>query len=182
MDSKPEEIAKMWETEMRKGYAKLVILTILNKETLTGYDIIKKMEQKTLGCWSITAGGVYPVLKELEEKKYITGKWNTESKRKKKNYEITNEGKQLLEVALQRQQQISETINNLFHEFAQDILNTNLPQNSKPRTSFLFWKNLEEKTISEQILIIKRERIRLQQMIKYMNKRLSKLEKSKYIK
>lgn len=177
MDCKPEEISKMWEIEMRKGYAKLVILMILNKEELTGYDIMKRIEEKTLGLWTITAGGVYPVLKELEEKKYILGQWNTESQRRKKSYEITNDGKQLLEVALQRQQQISETINNLFREFALDILEAKVPENSKLLTKFHFWKNLEDKSIDEQITIIKCERTRLQRMIKHMNKKLNDLEK-----
>ncbi|MCL4437379.1 MAG: PadR family transcriptional regulator [Thaumarchaeota archaeon] len=172
-----EQIAEMWETAMRKGYTKLVILTLLSKKPLTGYDIMKKIKEETLGVWTLTAGGVYPILKELEENRYIKGKWRSEGKRKKKNYEITDEGKQLLEVALKKQQQMAEAISNLFREFAHDMLETKLPPSPKPFALLPFGKSLEDKPVDEQIRTLKHGRTHLQTVIKQIEKRLDKLER-----
>ena len=84
--SKAEEIAKMWDMEMRKGYTKLAVLMFLNKKALTGYDIMKEIEEETLGFWKLTSGGVYPVLKDLEERGYIKGRWKAKGERRKKIY------------------------------------------------------------------------------------------------
>ena len=181
-EGRAEQIAEMWETAMRKGYTKLVILTLLNKEPLTGYDIMKKIKEETLGVWTLTAGGVYPILKELEENSYIAGQWKSEGQRKKKTYEITNEGKRLLEVALKKQQQMAEAISNLFREFARDMLETKLPPPPKPFAFLPFGKNLEDKPVDEQIRVLKRGRTRLQTMIKQIDKRLDRLEKQSKVK
>ena len=107
---------------MRKGYTKLAVLMFLSKKSLTGYSIMKEIEKGTLGFWKITSGGIYPVLKELEEHEYIKGQWRSTGERKKKKYEITSKGNELLKTALRKQQQIAETVGELFHQFAQEIL------------------------------------------------------------
>lgn len=178
--SEAEEIAEMWDMEMRKGYTKLAVLMFLNKNALTGYDIMKKIEEETLGFWKLTSGGVYPVLKDLEERGYTKGQWKAKGKRRKKIYEITDEGKQMLETALHRQQQMEETIGKLFRQFAQEVLGTKLP--SPPPTPFKllpFGKNLEEKPLDEQIRILKSFRTHMRQTIKLIDKKLQKLEGSK---
>lgn len=177
--SKVEEISEMWETEMRKGYTKLVVLTLLNKKALTGYDIMKEIKEETLGFWTLTAGGVYPVLKELEEKGYISGQWEAKGQRKKKIYEITDEGRRLLEVALQKRQQMAEVIGSLFREFTRDILETKLPPTSSPFDFFPFGKNLEGKSIDEQMRVLKLGRARMLRTIKLIDKRLERLEELK---
>jgi PadR family transcriptional regulator PadR len=178
--SKAEETAEMWHMEMRKGYTKLAVLMFLNKKALTGYDIMKEIEDETLGFWKLTSGGVYPVLKELEESGYIKGEWKAKGERRKKIYQITDEGKQMLETALYRQQQMEETIGKLFRQFAQEVLGTKLP--SLPPTPFKllpFGKNLEEKPSDEQIRILKSSRTHMRQAIKLIDKRLHKLEGTK---
>jgi PadR family transcriptional regulator PadR len=175
--SNAEEIAGMWEVEMRKGYTKLAVLMFLNKKALTGYDIMKEIEEETFGFWKLTSGGVYPVLKELEERGYIKGQWKAKGERRKKIYKITDDGKQMLKTALYRQQQMEETIGELFRQFAQEVLGTKLP--SLPPTPFKllpFGKNLEEKPLDEQIRILKSFRTRMRQAIKLIDKRLQKLE------
>ena len=175
--SKAEETAEMWHMEMRKGYTKLAVLMFLNKNALTGYDIMKEIEDETLGFWKLTSGGVYPVLKELEERGYIKGQWKAKGERRKKIYEITDEGKKMLETALYRQQQMEETIGKLFRQFAQEVLGTKLPSLPPTRFKFLpFGKSLEEKPLDEQIRILKSFRTRMNQTIKRIDKKLKKLE------
>lgn len=175
--SKAEEVAEMWGMEMRKGYTKLAVLMFLNRNALTGYTIMKEIEDETFGFWKLTSGGVYPVLKELEEKGYIKGRWKAKGERRKKIYEITDEGKQMLETALYRQQQMEETIGKLFRQFAQEVLGTKLPSPPPARFKLLpFGKNLEGKPLEEQIRILKSFRTHMRQTIKLIDKKLQKLE------
>ena len=178
--SRAEEIAEMWGMEMRKGYTKLAVLMFLNKKVLTGYDIMKEIEDETLGFWKLTSGGVYPVLKELEEKEYIKGQWKAEGERRKKVYEITDKGRRLLKIALRKQQQMAETIGELFRQFTQEVLETKLPSTSPKIFEFFpLGKNLEDKPIDEQIRVLKSVRTRMRRAIKLIDKKLEKLKELK---
>jgi PadR family transcriptional regulator PadR len=174
-----EEIAESWSMQMRKGYIKLAVLMFLNKKALSGYDVMKEFEEETLGFWTLKAGGVYPVLKELEEKAYIKGQWKSNGKRRKKIYEITDEGKRIAEIALLKQQQMSETIGGLFRQFALEVLGTNLPPTPSTFHFPPFGKSLREKPVDEQIRILKDLRTRMHKSIKLIDERLGKLEESK---
>ena len=91
-----ENVIESWSSEMLKGYMKLAVLASISKRPLSGYGIMKKIAEETLGFWKPTCGGVYPIFRELEEKGYIKGKWTFRGKRKMKIYEITDEGEKIL--------------------------------------------------------------------------------------
>lgn len=178
--SKTEELAEMWSIEMRKGYTKLAVLMFLNKKELTGYKIMKEIENETLGFWKLTSGGVYPILKELEEKGYIKGQWKKEGERRKKAYEITSKGRQLLKIALQKHRQMTETIGKLFRQFTQEVLETKLPSTIPKIFEFPpFGKSLENKPVDEQIRVLKSVRTRMNRATKIIEKKLEKLKKTK---
>ncbi len=56
---------------------------ILKKEKLTGYKLMKKIEEFT-GFWKPSPGSIYPLLKTMEKEKLI--------KRTKEGFEITKKG------------------------------------------------------------------------------------------
>ncbi len=177
-----DEVADSWRDQMRRGYARLAILVLLHKESLTGYDIMKKIDEKTLGLWRLTAGGVYPMLKELEEDSYISGNWTSESGRRKKVYKLTDNGEKLLTTAFQKQQQMAKTIRSLFQEFARDVLSVELI--SMPMLDGLLSvsplaRGMEEKSVEEQIKILTLIRTRVLSTLKFIDERLQKLEASK---
>lgn len=176
--SKAEDIAESWSMEMRKGYARLAALMFLNKKPLTGYDIMKEIEDETMGFWKPTAGGIYPILKEMEKSGYIKGERMPKSKRRKKVYEITGEGRRLLEFALQKQQQTAEAIGGLFREFAREVLGAEIQHTPKIFDFFHFRKSLEKKPIDVQKRILKQARTRMQKAIKLIDEKLEKLEES----
>ena len=173
-----EKVAEAWGAEMRRGHTKLAILTLLSKATLTGYDIMKEFSDKTLGLWKLTSGGVYPILRELEKKGYITGVWDARGSRKRKIYEITEEGKQLLKTALQKQQQIAKTMNGLIREYALDVFGTEPPIGlmDKAMNFFALEENLKEKPIEEQVRILNRFRSRVLKILKNIDERLENLQ------
>ena len=176
-----DKVADSWRKQMRRGYARLAILVLLHRESLTGYDIMKKIDEKTLGFWRLTAGGVYPILKELEEDNYISGNWMSGGGRRKKIYKLTDNGEKLLTTALQKQQQMAETIRNLFQEFARDIISEELK--SMPMLEMLLsfsplTSGMEEKSVEEQIKILTLIRTRILITLKFLDERLQKLESS----
>lgn len=88
-------------SEIRKVQAKLVrglldyvVLNLLTKEPIHGYKIIKTIRQR-FGVY-FGPSTIYPLLNTLEEKGHIQSRWNLNSKRPKKTYSLTKEGKTLL--------------------------------------------------------------------------------------
>jgi DNA-binding PadR family transcriptional regulator len=179
-----EKVAEAWATEMRRGHTKLAVLTILSKESLTGYDLMKKIEESTFGFWRITPGGVYPILRELEKKSYIKGTRKPEDSRRKKIYEITDEGKTLLKTAIQKQQQIAQTMRDLMSEYARDILNTELPDNlpALPPNIFSMVNYLKKETIEVQTRILTKTRERMLNLITRIDERIAQIAAEKAIK
>jgi DNA-binding PadR family transcriptional regulator len=177
-----DKVADSWRDQMRRGYTKLAVLALLHRESLTGYDIMKKIDEKTLGFWRLTTGGVYPVLKELEENNYIIGDWESKSGRRKKVYKLTNGGEKLLTTALHKQQQMEKTMRNLFQEFARDILNLeiiSMPMLDGILSVSPLARGMEEKNVAEQIKILRHIRTNILTALKFVDEKLQKLETSK---
>ncbi len=96
-----DDIVDVWREQMKKGYLKLSILHVLLNQPLHGYQIMKKIRELSLGLLSPTAGGLYPALRELEERGLIRGRWMFEGRRKIKIYEITDSGREVFKRAVE---------------------------------------------------------------------------------
>jgi len=82
---------------MLKGNTQTLILSLLNQKSMYGYEIIKKLEISSNGLFNLKEGTLYPILHNLEKSKHIESYWEeTEAKRKRKYYEITENGKKEL--------------------------------------------------------------------------------------
>ncbi|MCT4612448.1 MAG: PadR family transcriptional regulator [Clostridia bacterium] len=80
-----------------KGNTQTLILSLLNQKNMYGYEIIKKLEISSNGLFNLKEGTLYPILHSLEKSKYIESYWEeTETKRKRKYYKITQNGKKEL--------------------------------------------------------------------------------------
>ena len=56
-----------WMKEAQKGYIRMGVLILLNKKPSHGYEIMKEINSRTKGFWQPTAGGVYPILRDLRK-------------------------------------------------------------------------------------------------------------------
>ncbi|BCN30058.1 PadR family transcriptional regulator [Anaeromicropila herbilytica] len=82
----------------KKNILRYIILGLLDKKELTGYDITKIFEQEIGEFWKAKHSQIYPELKKLEEDQFISYKMETVgSKLEKKCYTIREEGKRELE-------------------------------------------------------------------------------------
>ena len=167
-----------WMKEAQKGYIRMGVLILLNKKPSHGYEIMKEIKGKTRGFWSPTAGGVYPILRDLEKSGYVKGHWETQKNRKLKVYKITESGELILRKAIIKQTEISNNIGSLFREFARDVLNIELADASMPNMPSLFSPFLEEKVGAERNLKqLENERKHIYEAVKTMRDRLKLLDK-----
>lgn len=75
------------------GEVKFVILRLLKEKPRHGYEVIKALEEKLGGCYTPSAGTVYPTLQLLEDEGYVRAV-DTDGK---KVYHVTPEGEKYLE-------------------------------------------------------------------------------------
>ena len=110
MHLEEDKTATHWLKETQKGYIRIAVLILLSKKPHHGYEIMREIKERTLGFWRPTAGGVYPILRNLEDLGYIRGEWDSRKKRKRKTYRIANTGKVVLEQALEKESQITNSM------------------------------------------------------------------------
>jgi len=176
MNSKHEEIiATQWIKESQKGYMRIAFLILLSRKPCHGYEMMKEVEDRTKGFWKPTAGGVYPILQSLEQAGYIEGEWGPQ-KRKRKIYHITESGKLILDRALLKHSQIAESMNNLFEDYARNVLDLDPKVLTMPQIPNPFSPFLEKEQNSLETIELKRNRIK--HMIKILQRNLEKIDQS----
>jgi DNA-binding PadR family transcriptional regulator len=173
-----EKTTANWLKEAQKGYIRIGVLILLNKKPSHGYEIMKEISNRTKGFWKPTAGGVYPILRDLEKSGYIKGEWQIQKNRKLKVYKITESGELILRRAILKQAEISDNIGNLFREFAKDVLNIETKTAPMPIMPSLFTPFLEEKPDSEENLKhLEQERKHTYEKVKMMQDQLKQIDK-----
>lgn len=74
-----------------------LVLIILTESENYGYELIQQLKSRSDARLSIAEGTLYPVLKKMEEKKWVASKWKTaDSGKQRKYYSITKKGKEQL--------------------------------------------------------------------------------------
>ena len=73
----------------RSGEVRLALLSLLAESPGHGYDLMKRLEQRSGGLYQASAGTVYPVLQQLEDEGLVRGR----EAAGKKVYQITEAGR-----------------------------------------------------------------------------------------
>lgn len=83
-----------FESQLLKGVAPVVVLEILSRGQMYGWELSSAIEQRSGDILSLGKGTLYPLLYNLEAKKLVKGEWQqAESGRKRRYYSITSKGK-----------------------------------------------------------------------------------------
>ena len=88
-------VQKEVQTKLTKGLLDLIVLQLLDSQPMHGYQIITKI-RKSFGVY-FGPSTVYPLLNSLERKGQVESKWNMQSERPRKVYQLTNKGKNVLD-------------------------------------------------------------------------------------
>ena len=79
--------------ELLKGSTVILILSLLQRESMYGYQMIKELEKESQGVFLFKEGTLYPILHSLEAEGMIVSYWEgNEGGRQRKYYRITNKG------------------------------------------------------------------------------------------
>jgi DNA-binding PadR family transcriptional regulator len=178
MPNTEDKTTASWMKEAQKGYIRMGVLILINKKPSHGYEIMKEINSRTKGFWQPTAGGVYPILRDLEKSGYIKGQWETQKNRRLKIYKITESGEQILRKAILKQTEIFNNIGSLFREFSRDVLNVEAVDASMPTLPSPFSAFLEEKVGGKRNLKqLQNERNHIYETAKGMRDRIKLLDR-----
>ena len=85
------------DKELLKGSTTMLILRLLETGDMYGYQMVRELELRSEGVFTLKEGTLYPILHTLENNGAIDAYWeDTISARKRKYYRITAAGKKLL--------------------------------------------------------------------------------------
>ena len=87
----------------KKGSADLLILALVDEQALHGYEIARRIDQRSDGTLQFTLASLYATLYRLEERGWIRGRWvERAGQRRRRYYRITESGRNVL--AAQREE------------------------------------------------------------------------------
>lgn len=72
----------------------ILILHLVRQGPEYGNSLIHKIRDKSAGVMSVSPNTVYPLLRRLEEKGYVEGKWEHPDTRSRRFYTITPKGEE----------------------------------------------------------------------------------------
>jgi PadR family transcriptional regulator, regulatory protein PadR len=83
--------------EMKKGSAELLVLSAIEARARHGYDIARRIEQRSGGAVTFHAASLYPLLYRLEQRGWIAGRWTEKTgERRRRVYRLTAAGRKVL--------------------------------------------------------------------------------------
>jgi len=87
----------IFDRELKKGSAELLILSLLEHRRRHGYEISKLIEQRSEGVLKFNVASFYPLLYRLEKRGFIEGRWVEKSgQRRRRYYQLTAQGRKVL--------------------------------------------------------------------------------------
>ncbi|MTI79535.1 MAG: helix-turn-helix transcriptional regulator [Firmicutes bacterium] len=80
--------------ELLKGSTTILILKLLERKPMYGYEMIKEIENVSGGVFAFKEGTLYPILHSLESDEMVESYWSdSKGGRKRKYYRITDKGR-----------------------------------------------------------------------------------------
>lgn len=87
----------MFTRELKKGSTELLILSLLEARPRHGYELGKRIEERSGGKLQIRIASLYPMLCRMEARGLIQGRWvEKEGERRRRFYKLTAEGRRML--------------------------------------------------------------------------------------
>ncbi len=101
-------MSKSFHERILRSFIDILILTELERNSLSGYDITGLVNDR-FGIF-ISPGTIYNTLHSLETRNFIEGIWRD----KKRVYKLTNKGKEFLKVIREHKNEILDLLEEIF--------------------------------------------------------------------
>ncbi len=100
------------DTELLKGTLTLLILSLLSRKAMYGYEIAATVHRDTDGAFTWREGSLYPSLHKLEAEGLIVGEWEEkETGRKRRYYQVTKKGRAALKAKIEAWAELCRSVN-----------------------------------------------------------------------
>ena len=83
----------------------LLLFIIAELLPIHGYEIARELERRSEGYFNLTASTLYSALRRLESRGLVASSWQYIAKQKRRYYELTEKGRQILAEELAQWQQ-----------------------------------------------------------------------------
>lgn len=104
------------DENLKFGLLEILILYLLTEKDTYGYEIKKDLYIRTNGVFDVKEGSLYGPLYKLEERKLISSNKVLVGKKRFRNYyHIEDSGKEYLEFALEKYQEVSKGVSSLLN-------------------------------------------------------------------
>lgn len=105
------------DTELLKGTLSLLILSLLSRRAMYGYEIAATVHRDTDGTFTWREGSLYPSLHKMQAEGLIRGQWEEkDGGRKRRYYHITEKGRAVLEEKTQSWRQLCRAVNRILEK------------------------------------------------------------------
>lgn len=108
-------IAMKFSKELLKGSTATLVLSVLEKEDMYGYRIVKEIDKRSDGAFTLKEGTLYPILHSLEENEYVESYWEIFENRNRKYYRITRKGLKVLKEKKMEWKEYSKSVNKVLN-------------------------------------------------------------------
>lgn len=100
------------DSELLKGTLALLILSLLSRRAMYGYEIAATVHRDTDGAFTWREGSLYPSLHKMQADGLILGEWEEkETGRKRRYYHITPKGRAALKQKLESWAELTRAVN-----------------------------------------------------------------------
>jgi len=114
--SGPEREYEHWSLEIRRGALSLAILAIIIEGESYGYDIMKKLSQDSYEGLQVEPSTTYPLLRRLEKRGILEGRWSDASGKRRRLYYVTRDGRRILRRMIKSWEGLNEQLAQLISE------------------------------------------------------------------
>jgi PadR family transcriptional regulator PadR len=115
-DVGPELEYERWSLEIRRGALSLAILAIIQNGESYGYDIMKKLSEQEYESLQVEPSTTYPLLRRLEKRGILEGRWSDASGKRRRLYYVTREGRRILKRMKESWKSLNSQVNLLLEE------------------------------------------------------------------
>ena len=95
----------------KRGTVELVVLSVLSRKDMYGYEIVKAVNEESEGRFTLPLGTLYPVFYRFSENGYISDYDKVVNKRLRKYYHLEEKGREYYKEMLSEYIKISEGVN-----------------------------------------------------------------------
>ena len=100
------------DSELLKGTLSLLILSLLSRKPMYGYEIASTVHRDTDGTFTWREGSLYPNLHKLQGDGLITGEWEEkDTGRRRRYYHITDKGREALAEKMKSWNELCRAVN-----------------------------------------------------------------------